>query len=167
MTDQPTLVAAMARIPQDAATEGADGGQGWLAALKNLDAIEWIDWTAIVLLFVFFLLGLFKGFVWQVSRILTLVGAWFLAGRYGPDGEVWLHEMFDSGTTDPNFPGSDDGARGVELGPRSNGFPPSRTSHSSVSYRLFSQSVVLIVNTTCFPSLSNSSLSSTGAQEET
>ena len=101
MSDQ--LLAAAANAvsvsPQDlpAAAQQAE------SFLNGLNAIEWIDWTAIVLLFVFFLLGLFKGFVWQISRILTLVGAWFLAGRYGPEGEELLHGWMGGPTSPDNL----------------------------------------------------------------
>ena len=42
-----------------------------------------VDLTALAILVVFFVLGLFRGFVWQVSRILTLVLAYVVAGTYG------------------------------------------------------------------------------------
>ncbi len=86
---------AVAPLPQEAEGAVADAA----SFLDGLSAIEWIDWTAVVLLSVFFLLGLFKGFVWQVSRMLTLVGAWLLAGRYGPDGEALLNEWFGTSTS--------------------------------------------------------------------
>ncbi len=66
--------------------------------------IVWIDWTAIVLLALFFILGLFKGFVWQSSRILTLIAAWFLAGYYGEDGSTLLSGFFSPDTSPPELP---------------------------------------------------------------
>jgi len=48
-----------------------------------LATLGWIDLTAIAVLLVFFVLGLFRGFVWQVSRIMTLVLAYVAAGMYG------------------------------------------------------------------------------------
>ena len=48
-----------------------------------LASLGWVDLTAIAVLIVFFILGLFRGLVWQVSRILTLVAAYVVAGAYG------------------------------------------------------------------------------------
>ncbi len=65
-----------------------------VSTLVRVNSVEWIDWTALVLLGVFFLLGLFKGFWWQFSRVATLVIAWFVAGQYGSKGakiiDGWL-----------------------------------------------------------------------------
>lgn len=46
-------------------------------------SLSWIDLTALAIMLVFFILGLFRGFVWQASRILTLVVAYIAAGLYG------------------------------------------------------------------------------------
>ena len=78
--------------------------QDTLGSLAQLDSIAWIDWTAMVLLAVFFILGLFKGFVWQVSRIATLVAAWFLAGHYGPQGAELCGGWFDPAATPAELP---------------------------------------------------------------
>jgi uncharacterized membrane protein required for colicin V production len=48
-----------------------------------LASLGWVDLTALAILIVFFILGLFRGFVWQISRILTLVTAYVVAGVYG------------------------------------------------------------------------------------
>jgi uncharacterized membrane protein required for colicin V production len=61
--------------------------------------IEWIDWTAISVLSVFFILGLFRGFVWQASRILALVAGFVVAGMYGQSGAVMVHRWFGAGPT--------------------------------------------------------------------
>ncbi|MCK5942365.1 MAG: CvpA family protein [Planctomycetes bacterium] len=59
---------------------------GFFEALADqLQALGWIDKTALGVLVVFFVLGLFKGFIWQVSRIGILVAAYFVAGRFGHD----------------------------------------------------------------------------------
>lgn len=52
---------------------------------ETLQALGWIDKTALGVLLVFFVLGLFKGLIWQVSRIGILVAAYFVAGRFGHD----------------------------------------------------------------------------------
>lgn len=72
----------------------AQASEGAVDFLANLDSIAWIDWTALVLLGIFFILGLFKGFVWQVSRVLSLVAAWFLAGQYGEPVSTWIDGWF-------------------------------------------------------------------------
>ena len=51
--------------------------------LAEIQALGWVDKTAIGVLVVFFVLGLFKGLIWQVSRIAILVTAYFVAGRFG------------------------------------------------------------------------------------
>lgn len=48
-----------------------------------LQSLGWVDITALVILLVFFVLGLFRGLVWQLSRILTLIVAYLMAGLYG------------------------------------------------------------------------------------
>lgn len=53
--------------------------------LDQLSALGWVDRTALAVLLVFFVLGLFKGLIWQVSRIGILVAAYVVAGRFGHD----------------------------------------------------------------------------------
>ena len=48
-----------------------------------LATLGWVDLTALAVLLVFLVLGLFRGFVWQASRIATLVIAYVVAGLYG------------------------------------------------------------------------------------
>ena len=48
-----------------------------------LQSLGWVDITALVILLAFFVLGLFRGLVWQLSRILTLIVAYLMAGLYG------------------------------------------------------------------------------------
>lgn len=64
--------------------------------VTQLQALGWIDLTAIAVLLVFFVLGLFKGLIWQVSRIGILVAAYFVAGRFGHD----VAAMFSSKPTE-------------------------------------------------------------------
>lgn len=59
----------------------------WLSELQHLG---WVDHTAIAVLLVFFVLGLFKGLIWQVSRIGILVVAYVAAGRLGATVGGWL-----------------------------------------------------------------------------
>ena len=52
--------------------------------LLQLQTLGWVDLTAIAVLLVFFVIGLFKGLIWQVSRVGILVAAYVVAGRFGP-----------------------------------------------------------------------------------
>lgn len=53
-----------------------------------------IDLTAIAILLVFFILGLFRGFVWQMSRIVTLILAYVAAGMYGSEVAIRIDSWF-------------------------------------------------------------------------
>lgn len=59
---------------------GADG-----SFLQQLELLGWVDRTALAVLVVFFVIGLFKGLIWQVSRIAILLVAYVVAGRFGAD----------------------------------------------------------------------------------
>lgn len=79
-------VFAMPLLPQDpAATPGSSE-----PILHQLELLGWIDRTALAVLVVFFVIGLFKGLIWQVSRIVILVAAYVLAGRFGADIGAFL-----------------------------------------------------------------------------
>lgn len=97
-----TVVPAGSQDPAGAGSQDP-AGLSELSFLDGLGQIEWVDWTAISLLAVFFLLGLFKGFVWQVSRIVSLVAAWFLAGHYGPEGKLILDGWVGASTSHPDL----------------------------------------------------------------
>lgn len=58
--------------------------------IASLQALGWVDLTALGVILVFFVLGLFKGLIWQVSRILILVSAYFVAGQFGHDVAAML-----------------------------------------------------------------------------
>ncbi|MFY9344228.1 MAG: CvpA family protein [Planctomycetota bacterium] len=51
--------------------------------LQQLQTLTWVDHTALGVLLVFFVIGLFKGLIWQVSRIAILVVAYVITGRFG------------------------------------------------------------------------------------
>ena len=65
------------------------------AVVASLQHLGWIDITALTVLLVFFVLGLFKGIVWQVSRVVILAAAYTLSARLGqPLAELllrWTH----------------------------------------------------------------------------
>ncbi|MEZ5989603.1 MAG: CvpA family protein [Planctomycetota bacterium] len=54
------------------------------------DNPNWIDLTSLAVLLVFFVLGLFRGFLWQISRFASLVLAWVLSDRLHDDLAGWL-----------------------------------------------------------------------------
>ena len=68
-------------------------------ATQESGTIAWIDWTAIIILSVFFILGLFRGFVWQASRILSLLTGFVVAGIYGESGATMVHRWYGAGPT--------------------------------------------------------------------
>ena len=51
--------------------------------LQQLQTLTWVDHTALAVLLVFFVIGLFKGLIWQVSRVAILVTAYVVSGRFG------------------------------------------------------------------------------------
>jgi uncharacterized membrane protein required for colicin V production len=57
---------------------------------EQLQHVGWVDRTAFAVLLVFFVLGLFKGLIWQVSRVGILLAAYVLSGRYGRQLGDWL-----------------------------------------------------------------------------
>lgn len=53
----------------------------WISLVGDLG---WVDLGSLVVLGVFFLLGLIRGFAWQIGRIVTLVGSFAAAIGFGP-----------------------------------------------------------------------------------
>ena len=51
--------------------------------LQQIELFGWVDRTALAVLVVFFVIGLFKGLIWQVSRIGILAAAYVVSGRFG------------------------------------------------------------------------------------
>lgn len=64
----------------------------------------WVDQTALAVLAVFFVIGLFKGLIWQVSRIGILAVAYVVSGRYGHEVGAWLHGPATSSGAAPAGP---------------------------------------------------------------
>ncbi|MBX3464183.1 MAG: CvpA family protein [Planctomycetes bacterium] len=73
----------------------------WLLAVRSLG---WVDHTALAVILVFFVIGLFKGLIWQVSRIAILVLAYVAAGRFGAPLGAWLARTPAVGGTAPPPP---------------------------------------------------------------
>ena len=72
--------------------------------VTQLLALGWVDKTGLSVLLVFFFLGLFKGLLWQVSRIGILVAAYFVAGRFGHGLAVLLSSSGESSDPVPTTP---------------------------------------------------------------
>jgi uncharacterized membrane protein required for colicin V production len=84
----------VAFTPRIVAEYGPMGVVGWMPQdppaaaastdlLQQVQLIGWVDRTALAVLLVFFILGLFKGLIWQVSRVAILLAAYVVAGRFG------------------------------------------------------------------------------------
>lgn len=69
----------------------------------TLQELSWIDLTAIAIVIVFFVLGLFRGLIWQVSRVATLVVAYVIAAWFGTGFGNWLATWFAPETA-PELP---------------------------------------------------------------
>ena len=59
---------------------------------QNLDPISWIDLTSAAMLLVFLVLGFFRGFIWQMSRLVSLLLAWILANQFHVDLTTFFQE---------------------------------------------------------------------------
>ncbi len=70
-----------------------------------MQALNWVDHTALAVLLVFFVVGLFKGLIWQVSRIGILIAAYLLAGHFGADFAAFLARTPAAGTPVPGAAG--------------------------------------------------------------
>jgi membrane protein required for colicin V production len=86
-----------------------------------LQSLGWVDKTALAVLLVFFVLGLFKGLIWQVSRIGILLAAYFVAGRFGHD----VASMLDAEPADPVLIGGDGSNTLASASPN---LPPAETT---------------------------------------
>ena len=108
--------------------------------VTSLQSLGWVDKTALAVLLVFFVLGLFKGLIWQVSRIGILVAAYIVAGRFGQDVArmlgVKLHEPAPVGA---------EGAKGGTLGAISAAVPQGETT-LYVAYCLLFVGVLIVLS---------------------
>ncbi len=78
--------------------------QGGGLDVSIFHTMEWVDWTAVIVLSIFFILGLFRGFVWQASRILSLIAGFVVAGIYGEWGAELIHPWFKPETSLHDIP---------------------------------------------------------------
>jgi uncharacterized membrane protein required for colicin V production len=69
--------------------------------VSPVEQLGWVDATALGVLATFFVIGLFKGLIWQVSRIAILVVAYVLAGRFGSDLGSWFAQTPAVGGREP------------------------------------------------------------------
>lgn len=56
------------------------------------DPISWIDLTSAAMLLVFLVLGFFRGFLWQMSRLVSLLLAWILSTQFHPQMTSFLQD---------------------------------------------------------------------------
>ena len=68
------------------------------SVIASLQALGWVDLTALGVILAFFVMGLFQGLIWQVSRIVILISAYFVAGQFGHDVAAML------GASPPDVP---------------------------------------------------------------
>ncbi len=59
---------------------------------QNLDSLSWIDLTSAAMLLFFLVLGFFRGFLWQMSRLVSLLLAWILANQFHPQVTSFFQE---------------------------------------------------------------------------
>jgi membrane protein required for colicin V production len=52
------------------------------AVLSEASQLIWVDYTALAILLIFVILGLFRGFLWQASRLVSLIVSFWLSGLY-------------------------------------------------------------------------------------
>ena len=69
-----------------------------------LSQLGWIDITALCVLLVFLVWGFFRGFFWQLTRIVTIVVGIHLAGRYAGTVEPNIADWFSESTRQANLP---------------------------------------------------------------
>ncbi len=55
-----------------------------------LNELSWIDVTSLGILLVFGILGLFRGFLWQASRLLSLLLGYVFASIFAENFATWL-----------------------------------------------------------------------------
>lgn len=70
--------------------------------LDALGSVGWFDWTAIAVIAVFLVLGLFRGAAWQVSRLAILVVSYAVALAFGGGLASVLEGWFGT-STDPEL----------------------------------------------------------------
>ncbi len=64
--------------------------------------LSWVDATSMGVLAVFFVLGLFKGLIWQVSRVAILVAAYYGAMEFGEPFAQLLMDWTHTGPGEPS-----------------------------------------------------------------
>ena len=106
--------------------------------VATLQSLGWIDKTALAVLLVFFVLGLFKGLIWQVSRIGILLAAYFVAGRFGRD----VAAMFIVDPADPGPIGIDGSSTLASASPD---LPPGETT-LYIAYCLLFVGVLIVLS---------------------
>jgi uncharacterized membrane protein required for colicin V production len=73
------------------------------ATAEIVEAIAWVDVTALAVVFVFFVAGILKGFRWQLGRVAILVAGYAIACAVGPLVAPLIAGEFDE-AADANAP---------------------------------------------------------------
>jgi membrane protein required for colicin V production len=55
-----------------------------------LEVLGWVDMLALCILLFFLIMGLVRGFVWQVAQLVKLVGGFLAANQFSQQVGVWL-----------------------------------------------------------------------------
>jgi membrane protein required for colicin V production len=88
--------ASSATLPQSPAPTG-DG------LSEALASIGWFDWSAIAVVAVFLVIGLWKGFAWQLGRLAILVLAYAVPVLFGRSAGEAISGLFPA-DSDPELP---------------------------------------------------------------
>lgn len=92
-----------AQQPGAVETTTTDGAEATSSLVAGLESLSWIDLTALAVLIVFFVLGLFRGLVWQIGRIASLLFAYVAAGIWGAPAAGVIRGWF-SASVDERLP---------------------------------------------------------------
>jgi membrane protein required for colicin V production len=68
-----------------------------------INELSWIDWTSLAIVAYFLIAGLFRGFVWQASRLVSIVLAWMLATLFAVDLQGLLQGIWSELEGEPAF----------------------------------------------------------------
>jgi membrane protein required for colicin V production len=55
-----------------------------------LEVLGWVDLGALIILAIFLILGLIRGFVWQIAQLVKLVGGFMMANRFAEQVGGWM-----------------------------------------------------------------------------
>lgn len=71
--------------------------------MSILQDLSWIDWTSLAIVAYFLVMGLFRGFLWQASRLVSLVLAYVLSSLFAASLAAFLEQHISGIEGDPSF----------------------------------------------------------------